>query len=527
LTGYVILSLIVWTPLIGACLVLLVPRDQPEGARRAALAFSCVTFLLALALWAWFRADTGDFQFVEQKRWIPDFGIQYLLGVDGVSLFLVLLTTFLTPIVVLFSFGDIQSRVKEYFFFLLMLETGMLGAFLALDLFLFYVFWELMLIPMYFIIGIWGGARRIYASLKFLFYTLSASLLMLIAILYLVSVHARSAAFTFDVRQLYGAALTPAEQLWLFAAFALAFAVKVPMFPLHTWLPDAHVEAPTGGSVILAGVLLKLGTYGFLRFAMPLFPDAMAAATPLILALAVVGILYGAAVAMVQPDLKKLVAYSSVSHLGFVMLGLFAVNPIGVEGAIYQMLNHGLSTGALFLLVGMIYERRHTRAIADFGGLWRPLPRWAAVFLVVMFSSIGLPGLNGFVGEFLILLGAFGTNRAAAVFASAGLVLGAVYMLWMFQRVVFGPIRHEENTHLADLTGREIAVLAPVVAMIVVMGVYPRPFLRLIEPSVKTLVARMQTSHTGARPPTTVARANPAARDANPSGASMVESVGQ
>ncbi|TMA79165.1 MAG: NADH-quinone oxidoreductase subunit M [Deltaproteobacteria bacterium] len=496
MTGNVLLSLIVWTPLVGALLVLLVPRDQPDGARRAAFAFSSLTFVLSLALWAGFRADTADFQWIEQGAWVPSFGIQYILGVDGVSLFLVLLTTFLTPLVILFSFGDITTRVKEYFFFLLMLETGMLGAFLALDLFLFYVFWELMLIPMYFIIGVWGGARRIYASLKFLIYTLAASLLMLVAILYLVSVHAHGAAVTFDVRELYGTVLSPTEQLWLFTAFALAFAVKVPMFPLHTWLPDAHVEAPTGGSVILAGVLLKMGTYGFLRFAMPLFPDATRAATPLILALAVVGILYGAAVAMVQPDLKKLVAYSSVSHLGFVMLGLFAVNTIGVEGAIYQMLNHGLSTGALFLLVGVIYGRRHTRAIADFGGLWKPLPRYAAVFLVVMLSSIGLPGLNGFIGEFLILLGSFAANRAATVFASGGLVLGAVYMLWMFQRVIFGPLRHEENAHLQDLTGREIAVLAPVVAMIVVMGVYPRPFLRAMEPSVKALVARIE-AHDG------------------------------
>jgi len=493
MTGNVLLSMIVWTPFIGAILVLLVPRDQPDGARRAALAFSLVTFVLSLPLWLGFRPDTADFQYLEQIPWIPDFGVQYLIGIDGMSLFLVLLTTFLTPIVVLFSFGDIGTRVKEYFFFLLMLETGMLGVFVSLDLFLFYVFWELVLIPMYFIIGIWGGTRRIYASLKFLIYTLSASLLMLVAILYLVGVHARTAPVTFDVRQLYDVALSSREQLWLFTAFALAFAVKVPMFPLHTWLPDAHVEAPTGGSVILAGVLLKMGTYGFLRFAMPLFPDATAAATPLILALSVTGILYGAAVAMVQPDLKKLVAYSSVSHLGFVMVGLFAVDSIGIQGAIYQMLNHGLSTGALFLLVGMIYERRHTRAIADFGGLWKSIPVYAAVFLVVMFSSVGLPGLNGFVGEFLILLGAFGTQRPAAIFATGGLVLGAVYMLWMYQRVIFGPIRHPENARLHDLSRREIAVLAPVVAMIVVMGVYPRPFLTAMKPSVDALVARIQT----------------------------------
>jgi NADH-quinone oxidoreductase subunit M len=350
-----------------------------------------------------------------------------------------------------------------------------------------------MLVPMYFIIGVWGGPRRIYASLKFLLYTLAASLLMLVAILYLVGVHAGSENITFDLRTLYDVKLGAAEQMWLFAAFALAFAVKVPMFPLHTWLPDAHVEAPTAGSVILAGVLLKLGTYGFLRFAMPLFPDAVAAATPLFMALAVVGIIYGAAVAMVQPDVKKLVAYSSVSHLGFVVLGLFAQNVTAIEGAIYQMLNHGLSTGALFLLVGMIYSRRHTRLIADFGGLWKPVPRFAAVFLLVTFSSIGLPGLNGFIGEFLILLGTFGASRPAAAFAATGMVLGAVYMLTMYQRVVFGPVRHEENATLQDLTRREIVVLAPVVAMIVVMGVYPQPFLRTMEPSVAALVERMET----------------------------------
>jgi NADH-quinone oxidoreductase subunit M len=518
-TGTILLSLIIWTPLIGALLLLAIPPDNPEGARRAAFAFSLVTLFLSLALWAGFKTDVADFQWVEELPWVPAFGIKYVIGVDGVSLFLVLLTTFLTPVVILFSFGDVTTRVKQYFFFMLLLETGMLGAFLALDLFLFYVFWELMLIPMYFIIGIWGGARRLYASLKFLIYTLTASLPMLIAILYLVAAHARGGQTTFDVRQLYGTALSPTEQLWLFAAFAFAFAVKVPMFPLHTWLPDAHVEAPTGGSVILAGVLLKMGTYGFLRYAMPLFPGAMATATPLILAIAVVGIIYGAAVAMVQPDLKKLVAYSSVSHLGFVMLGLFAVNTIGIEGAVYQMLNHGLSTGALFLLVGIIYGRRHTRAIAEFGGLWKTIPRFAAVFLLVMFSSAGLPGLNGFVGEFLILLGSFGANRTATVFATSGLVLGAVYLLWMFQRVVFGPVTHEENARLEDLTPREIAVLVPVVAMIVLMGVYPGPFLRTMEPSVKALVARMQPAEKGgpavadaAQRPTRLAATEDAAR---------------
>src|SRR6266478_4549064 len=491
MTGNVLLSLIVWTPLIGALLVLLVPRDQPDGARRAALAFSSVPFLLSLALWAGFRADTADFQWVEQSAWVPSFGIQYLLGVDGVSLFLVLLTTFLTPIVILFSFGDITTRVKEYFFFLLMLETGMLGAFLALDLFLFYVFWELMLIPMYFIIGVWGGARRIYASLKFLIYTLAASLLMLVAILYLVSVHAHGAPVTFDVRELYGTVLSPTEQLWLFTAFALAFAVKVRMFPLHTWLPDAHVEAPTGGSVILAGVLLKMGTYGFLRFALPLFPRAVATAAPLVVALAVAGIVYGALVATVQPDLKKLVAYSSVSHLGFVMLGLFALTPQGLVGAVIQMVNHGLSTGALFLMVGMIYERRHTRLIADFGGLWTAVPVYAAFFLVVMLASVGLPGLNGFVGEFLILLGSFGRWPWATAVATSGVVLGALYLLWMYERVIFGPLAHEENAKLEDLSAREVTVLAPVVALCLVMGLWPAWFLVRMQPSIDLILGHL------------------------------------
>src|SRR5438132_2982629 len=491
MTGNVLLSLIVWTPLVGALLVLLVPRDQPDGARRAAFAFSSLTFVLSLALWAGFRADTADFQWIEQSAWVPSFGIQYILGVDGVSLFLVLLTTFLTPLVILFSFGDITTRVKEYFFFLLMLETGMLGAFLALDLFLFYVFWELMLIPMYFIIGVWGGARRIYASLKFLIYTLAASLLMLVAILYLVSVHAHGAAVTFDVRELYGTVLSPTEQLWLFTACPLALAVKVPMFPLHTWLPDAHVEAPTGGSVILAGVLLKMGTYGFLRFAMPLFPRAMETAAPLMVALAVAGIVYGALVATVQPDLKKLVAYSSVSHLGFVMLGLFALHPTAVAGAVYQMLNHGLSTGGLFLLVGMIYERRHTRMIADFGGLWTAVPVWAAFFLVVLLASVGLPGLNGFVGEFLILLGSFGRWPWATAVATSGVILGALYLLWMYERVIFGPLAHEENAKLEDLSAREVTVLLPVVALCLVMGLFPAPFLTRMQPSIDLILQRL------------------------------------
>ena len=409
------------------------------------------------------------------------------------SLFLVLLTTFLTPLVILYGWGDIEHRVKPYMICLLLLETGVIGAFLALDLFLFYLFWEVMLVPMYFIIGVWGGPRRIYAAIKFVLFTMSGSLLMLVAILFLAwQYQALNGQLSFDLRQLYDLTLPIATQRWLFAAFALAFAIKVPMFPLHTWLPDAHVEAPTGGSVILAGVLLKLGTYGFLRYAVGLFPAVAAEAFPYIVGAAVIGIVYGALVAMVQPDLKKLVAYSSVSHLGFVMLGLFALNPEGVSGSIYQMLSHGLSTGALFLIVGVIYHRRHTRLISEFGGLWKQLPIYSVVFLIVMLSSIGLPGLNGFVGEFLILLGAFKASVPAAAVAVLGIILGAVYMLWMFQRVMFGPLDNPENQKLTDLSAREIVVLVPLLVMIVVMGVYPQPFLSRMQPSVDAFVSRVQ-----------------------------------
>jgi NADH-quinone oxidoreductase subunit M len=368
----------------------------------------------------------------------------------------------------------------------------MLGALVALDLFLFDVFWEVMLVPMVFLIGVWGGPRRIYAAVKFVLFTMVGSLLMLVAILYCAwRVKVETGAFDFAYEKLLALHLTPHEQLLLFTAFALAFAIKVPLFPLHTWLPDAHVEAPTGGSVILAGVLLKMGTYGFLRFALPLFPAAVASAAPLIAVLAVVGIVYGALVATVQPDLKKLVAYSSVSHLGFVMLGLVALTPTAVAGSVYQMLNHGLSTGGLFLLVGMIYERRHTRRIADFGGLWTALPVYSACFLVMMLASAGLPGLNGFVGEFLILLGAFGIWPWLTAVATSGVVLGALYLLWMYQRVIFGPLVHEENAQLADLSGRELAVLAPVIALCLLMGLYPAPFLARMQPSIDRTIERV------------------------------------
>jgi NADH-quinone oxidoreductase subunit M len=492
-----LLSLILFSPLVGALFLLLVPREQVAAIRRSAFAFSLPPFLLSLLLFAAFDPADPGFQFVEEAAWIRDFGIFYRVGVDGISLFLVLLTTFLTPLVVLFAWGDVEKRVKEHMFFLLLLETGMLGAFLALDLFLFYVFWEVMLVPMVFLIGVWGGPRRIYAAIKFVLFTMTGSLPMLVAILYLAwQHHAAHGQPSFDLLRLYDLSVPLAEQRWLFAAFALAFAIKVPMFPLHTWLPDAHVEAPTDGSVILAGVLLKLGTYGFLRYAVGLFPQVAVEAWPYIVTLAVIGILYGALVALVQPDLKKLVAYSSVSHLGFVMLGLFAFNTPGVMGSIYQMLSHGLSTGGLFLVVGVIYQRRHTRLIAEFGGLWKQLPMFSVVFLIVMLSSLGLPGLNGFIGEFLILLGTYRTSPWAAAAAVPGVILGAVYLLWMFQRVMFGPLDNPANQKLADLNGRELAVLVPLLAMIVLMGVYPKPFLSRMEPAVEAFVARVESRST-------------------------------
>ena len=484
-------SVIVFLPLFAAILLLFMAKEEEELARRFAFGASLLTFIISLGLLLHFDSGTADFQFVERFSWIPDFGIQYYVGVDGISLFLVLLTTFLVPIVLLGAW-DVHTRVKEYLFFFLLLETGMLGALVAIDLFLFYVFWEIMLIPMYFLIGGWGGARRIYAAIKFLLYTMVGSLLMLVAILYLAYMHnAQYGSVTFDLLQLYKLQIPQQTQLWLFAAFALSFAIKVPLFPFHTWLPDAHVEAPTGGSVILAGVLLKMGTYGFLRFALPLFPAAAHAAVPIIMALAIIGIIYGALVAMVQPDLKKLVAYSSVSHLGFVMLGMFAFNTQGVQGSIYQMLNHGISTGALFLLVGVVYERRHTRLISEYGGLWKQTPVYASIFLITMLSSIGLPGLNGFVGEFLIMLGAFKANVWAGVFAVSGVVLGAVYMLWMYQRVIFGPLKNEANKKLTDLSVREVAIFAPLLGLMLFMGLYPQPILSRMEKSVEATLSRV------------------------------------
>jgi NADH-quinone oxidoreductase subunit M len=490
-----LLSVVTFLPAAGAVLVFLLPRRQEALTKAAALAVTAAAFTASLPLYWGFDSAVADYQFVELRAWMPTLGISYHLGIDGISLLLVLLTTFLMPLVLLSAWRAIESRWKEFAITMLLLETGMLGVFVALDLFLFYVFWEAMLIPMYLIIGIWGGSNRIYAAIKFVLYTLAGSLLMLVAILAVYFQHgAATGTYTFDLPMLAQFVLPAGlNQNLLFLAFAVAFAIKVPMFPFHTWLPDAHVEAPTAGSVILAGVLLKMGTYGFLRFCLPLFPQASLTFAPWMFALAVIGIIYGAWVSTVQADIKKLVAYSSVSHLGFVVLGLFTLTPQGIVGGIIQMVNHGLSTGALFLLVGMLYERRHTRLISEFGGLWSVIPAFSAVLLIVTLSSLGLPGLNGFVGEFLILLGAFQVDRTAAVFATTGIIFAAVYLLWMYQRVIFGEVTKEANRRLPDLSLREWVVLLPVLLFIVWIGVYPGTFTGVTETSVQALITQVQS----------------------------------
>ena len=494
-----ILTIITFLPAVGSLLLLFYNREHVRSIRMFALIITLLTFIFSLHLVAHFDSTNPDFQFGLKIPWIASLGIDYSMGVDGISLFLILLTTLLSPLAILASWS-IHDRLKEYFIFMLLLETGMIGVFVSLDFFLFYVFWEVMLIPMYFLIGVWGGERRIYAAMKFFLYTMIGSVLMLVAIIALYFIHGdATGTFTFSYPQIQSAlasgrvVLSPAIELWLFLAFFLAFAIKVPLFPFHTWLPDAHVEAPTAGSVLLAGVLLKMGTYGLVRFSLPLFPHISHLFAPLISMLAVVGIIYGALVAMVQPDMKKLVAYSSVSHLGFVVLGIFSFTVQGMEGAVYQMLNHGVSTGALFLLVGVIYDRRHTRLIEEFGGLANRMPVYAAFFLVVTLSSIGLPGLNGFVGEFLVLLGTFGANRIRASVAAIGVILSAVYMLWMYQRVMWGDVENERNKSLLDLSGREYAMFIPLLIMILWMGIYSGYFLRPMDASVMKLMNQTQT----------------------------------
>jgi NADH-quinone oxidoreductase subunit M len=490
-----------WTvPLAGAILLLLVGNadGRRDGlVRWLSLGVSLVAFAVTLAIWAGFDGGSAEFQFVERVPWIPSFGIDYFVGVDGISLLLVVLTGFLTPIALLSSWGSIERKVKEFSIFMLALEAAMIGVFVSLDLFLFYVFWDAMLVPMYFLIGIWGYDQRIYAAIKFMLYTMAGSVLMLIAILGLAYLHSTATgSYSFDLLKLYTLEIAPQTQMWFFLAFTVAFAIKVPLFPFHTWLPDAHVQAPTAGSVILAGVLLKMGTYGLLRFSFPLFPQAAAYFAPWLALLAVIGIIYGALVAMVQPDMKKLVAYSSVSHLGFVVLGICAMNAQGVQGAIYQMLAHGVSTGGLFLIVGMLSDRRHTRLISEYGGLKAVVPRLSAAFLIITLASIGLPGLNGFVGEFLIMLGAFRWDPRFVVAAGLGVILSAVYMLWMFQRVYYGTVRHQANATLPDLLPREWASVIPLCALALVMGVFPNIFLRPMEASVQAVVQRVQASRT-------------------------------
>ena len=478
------LSTLIFLPLVGALLVMLLPRRNALLIKVVTLLLTLVEFAVSLPLFFQFNEKTAAMQFVEQREWYPEWGISYLLGIDGISMLLVMLTTFMTVLCILCSWEAIKDKIKEYYVSFLLLEMAMIGALCALDLVLFYIFWELMLIPMYLLIGVWGGPNRIYAAVKFFLFTMAGSVLMLVAIMALYFHYGgETGVYTFNVFDLYKADLPAVKQYWLFAAFALSFAIKVPMFPFHTWLPDAHTEAPTAGSVILAAVLLKMGVYGFLRFAMPLFPAALVAATPLISWLAIIGIIYGAVMCIMQTDLKRLIAYSSVSHLGYVMLGIFALNMQGFQGGIYQMLNHGISTGGLFLIVGMIYERRHTRMIADFGGLSKVMPRLAVFFMIITLSSIALPGTNGFVGEFLILLGAFRSNMLYGVLASTGVILGAVYMLWMFQRVMFGKITKEENRRLTDLTKREAAILCTIVLFVFLMGLYPGAFLRKMDAS--------------------------------------------
>ncbi len=492
-----ILSLVTYLPAAAGLVLLLFPERLEDTIKRFTFLASLVTFVLSLHLVYHFDQSNGGMQFVENSPWIrtATYTINHHLGIDGISLFLVLLTTFLTPLAVLCSWRSITDRVRPFMICLLMLETGMIGVFCALDLVLFYVFWEVMLIPMYFLIGVWGGANRIYAAVKFILYTMAGSLLMLLAIVYLWYVNGGT---TFDLVQIRQALetgtlrLSPSSEFWMFLAFLLAFSIKVPLFPFHTWLPDAHVEAPTAGSVILAGVLLKMGTYGLLRFCLPLFPGAALSVAPFMSILALIGIVYGALVAMVQPDLKKLVAYSSVSHMGLVVLGIFAFTLQGMQGSTVQMLNHGLSTGALFLLVGMIYDRRHTRMISDFGGLAHVNPVLASFFLVVTLSSIGLPGLNGFVGEILVLAGTFVQNKTNAAIAALGMILGAVYMLWMYQRVFLGKITNEASAGMKDIGLRERLILVPIVAVMLWIGVYSAPFLRRMDASLLLVQQRVQ-----------------------------------
>ncbi len=492
--GFRGLTYLTLLPVAGALIMLLFLRGRASAYKATALVTSLATFALSVYLYTQFKTDTAAFQFQENFRWIESFGIRYHVGVDGISMLMIMLTTFLSVIAIIGSWNYVKDRELAFFISLLLLETGMIGVFTAMDLFLFYVFWEIQLIPMYFIIGIWGGERRIYAAIKFFLYTFAGSVLMLVAILAVVFWYSSHGAggVTFDILTLQKAGFPSGIAFWAFLAFFAAFAIKVPMFPVHTWLPDAHVEAPTAGSVILAGVLLKMGVYGMIRFCIGFFPEMSIKAVPYVMIFSVIAIIYGAAVSLVQPDMKKLVAYSSVSHMGFVTGGLFAFNLQGVQGSILQMINHGILTGALFQMVGFFYERTHTRQIKDYGGMARPLPVAAAFFSLFVLGSLGLPGLNGFVGEFLILLGIFQYAKVAAVFASIALILGAAYLLWMYQRTMFQELTNQKWLKLHDLNAREIFTLVPLAAIALFIGLYPAPFLELIRAPSENIMAQVQ-----------------------------------
>src|SRR5580693_970608 len=483
-----ILSTILFTPLVGAILMLFIPRERADLHRWMGNLFGFLGLLVSLPLIWRFQSGAGapQFQFVENANWIPSVGAHFTLGIDGLSFLMVMLTTVLGAIAILSSWSAIHKREKEYYILLLLLQTGMLGVFMSLDFVLFYVFWEVMLVPMYFLIGVWGSERRLYAAIKFFLYTLAGSVLMLLAVLAIYFT-----THTFSIKNVLESPhplFTLQLQRWLFWGFFFAFAIKVPMFPFHTWLPDAHTEAPTAGSVILAGVLLKMGTYGFLRFSVPMFPDATMKFRWIMITLSLIGIIYGALVCMMQKDMKKLIAYSSVSHMGFCTLGIFALTPLGLSGSIIQQVNHGISTGALFLIVGVLYERRHTRLISEFGGLATPMPNFAAIYLIVTLSSLGMPLLNGFIGEFTILRGAFEVRWQWAAWGVLGVVLGAAYLLWLYQRVMFGPVTNPANEHLPDLNGREYGTLIPLVVLAFWIGIYPAPLFHVLEQPVHRLV---------------------------------------
>jgi NADH-quinone oxidoreductase subunit M len=510
-----ILSTILYTPLVGAILMMFIPRQYANAQRWMGNIFGFLGLAVSLPLLWRFNPAESDFQFRQTLDWIPSIGAHYALGIDGISFLMVMLTTILGAIAILSSWSAIQKREKEYYILLLVLQTGMLGVFMSLDFVLFYVFWEVMLVPMYFLIGVWGSERRLYAAIKFFLYTLAGSVVMLLAIL---AIYFKTN--TFDIRAIllsHDSLFSPGLQKWLFWGFFFAFAIKVPMFPFHTWLPDAHTEAPTAGSVILAGVLLKMGTYGFLRFSVPMFPDATMRFRWLMILISLIGIVYGALVCMMQRDMKRLIAYSSVSHLGFCTLGIFALTPLGLSGSVIQQVNHGISTGALFLIVGVLYERRHTRLISEFSGLSTPMPNFAAVYLIVTLSSLGMPLLNGFVGEFTILRGAFEVNWHWAAWGVLGVVLGAAYLLWLYQRVMFGNVTNPLNEHLADLNAREFVTIGTLIVLAFWIGIYPSPLFRVLEKPVHQIAVRYDPNYY--TPQTANAATAPAEMTSSTSGA--------